>query len=106
MALHPTLLLADEPTSALDVTNGAQVARLLRDLCDRQGISILMVTHNIGLAAAIGDRIAVMRRGKLVEYGTQEQVIGSPREGVYGKTAGVCSEVGQMMVFGRKERVR
>ena len=80
MALHPTLLLADEPTSALDVTNGAQVARLLRDLCDRQGISILMVTHNIGLAAAIGDRIAVMRRGKLVEYGTQEQVIGSPRE--------------------------
>ena len=80
MALQPTLLLADEPTSALDVTNGAQVARLLRDLCDRQGISILMVTHNIGLAAAIGDRIAVMRRGKLVEDGTQEQVIGSPRE--------------------------
>lgn len=80
MALRPSLLLCDEPTSALDVTNGAQVARLLRDLCEKQGVSILMVTHNIGLAAAIGDRIAVMRQGNLVEVGTREQIIHAPHE--------------------------
>ena len=80
MALRPSLLLCDEPTSALDVTNGAQVARLLRDLCEKQGVSILMVTHNIGLAAAIGDRIAVMRQGNLVEVGTREQIIHTPHE--------------------------
>ncbi|HIT79894.1 MAG TPA: hypothetical protein IAC40_06400 [Candidatus Faecivivens stercorigallinarum] len=79
-ALQPSVLLCDEPTSALDVTSGAQAARLLRNLCDSQGISILMVTHNIGLAAAIGDRIAVMYRGELVEEGTGEQIMRSPSE--------------------------
>ena len=67
IAFSPRLLLADEPTSALDVTTQAQIARELMKLGKQNGVSIVMVTHNLGLAAYMSDRILVMRRGRVVD---------------------------------------
>lgn len=80
MTLRPKLLLCDEPTSALDVTIQAQVVRLMQQLHRQYGTAILMVTHNIGLAAYMGDQIAVMRQGKLVEWGTRDEILLSPQD--------------------------
>jgi peptide/nickel transport system ATP-binding protein len=80
MSLQPELLLADEPTSALDVTVQAQVIRQMLELRQKYGTTIIMVTHNMGVAAYISDRIAVMQNGKLVEWGPTETVIGAPKE--------------------------
>ena len=75
MFFSPALLLADEPTSALDVTTQAQVVNELMDICRKDGTSIVMVTHNLGVAAYMSDQIMVMRYGKVLEHGTAEQVI-------------------------------
>ena len=80
LSLHPRLLLADEPTSALDVTVQAQVVRELAQLCRSEGATIIMVTHNMGVAANISDKIGVMRSGRLVEWGTAREVITNPQE--------------------------
>ncbi len=78
MLLHPSLILADEPTSALDVTVQAQVVSQIRELREKYGTAVIFVTHNMGVASYIADRIAVMEKGKLVELGTRDQVIESP----------------------------
>lgn len=78
LALHPRLLLADEPTSALDVTVQAQVVKELAQLCRSEGATIIIVTHNMGVAAHISDKIGVMQNGKLVEWGTADDVIYHP----------------------------
>ena len=75
MFFSPALLLADEPTSALDVTTQAQVVNELMDICRNDGTSIVMVTHNLGVAAYMSDQIMVMRNGKGLEHGTAEEVI-------------------------------
>ena len=80
LALHPRLLLADEPTSALDVTVQAQVVKELAQLCREEQATIIIVTHNMGVAAHISDKIGVMQNGRLVEWGTAKEVIESPRE--------------------------
>ena len=79
MSMNPKLLLADEPTSALDVTIQAQVVQEMLNMRDELGTAIIIVTHNMGVASKIADYIAVMRHGKLVEFGTREQVIDNPR---------------------------
>ncbi|MDO5350282.1 MAG: ABC transporter ATP-binding protein [Lachnospiraceae bacterium] len=79
MTMAPELLLADEPTSALDVTIQAQVVRQMKELREQLGTSIILVTHNMGLASYLADHIAVMRKGKLMEWGTRDQVIYQPR---------------------------
>lgn len=79
MSLRPKLLLGDEPTSALDVTVQAQVVRQMLDLRDQYGTSLLLVTHNMGVAAYMSDYIGVMQKGKLVEWGTSEEVIRAPK---------------------------
>ncbi len=79
MACHPKLLIADEPTTALDVTIQAQILKLLRDFRDRLGMSILLITHNLGIVSQIADRIAVMYAGQIVETGTVAQVLRDPR---------------------------
>lgn len=79
MLLHPKLILADEPTSALDVTVQAQVVAEIRSLTDNYGTSVIFVTHNMGVASYIADRIAVMQSGVLVETGTRDQVILHPQ---------------------------
>jgi len=78
MSLKPRLLLADEPTSALDVTVQAQVIRQMMELRELYGTAIVMVTHNIGVAAYLSDRIGVMQRGRLVELGPAAEVIDRP----------------------------
>ena len=79
MSLKPKLLLGDEPTSALDVTVQAQVIRQMLDLRDKYGTTLLLVTHNMGVAAYMSDYIGVMQKGKLVEWGKAEDVINHPQ---------------------------
>ncbi|MDI2125622.1 ABC transporter ATP-binding protein [Yinghuangia seranimata] len=75
----PRLLLADEPTTALDVTSQAEVVTLLADLRERFGTGLLFVTHDLGLAAAISDRVYVMYAGRIVETGPSESIFARPR---------------------------
>ncbi len=79
MVPRPALLLADEPTSALDVTVQKQVVEELLDLRAAFGTAIVLVTHNIGVVERMADRVAVMRRGRLVEWGDRDQVLRAPR---------------------------
>ncbi len=79
MACDPSLLIADEPTTALDVTIQAQILALMGRLQKETGMSILFVTHNLGVVAQYADAIAVMYAGRIVEEGTAEQLIRSPR---------------------------
>jgi oligopeptide/dipeptide ABC transporter ATP-binding protein len=67
LAAQPRMLIADEPTTALDVTTQAQILALLADLTGRLGMAMLLITHNLGIAAAVADRVAVMYAGRLVE---------------------------------------
>ena len=68
LASEPKLLVADEPTTALDVTIQAQILDLLRDLKQRLGMAMLLITHNLGLAGDMADREAVMYAGQIVEF--------------------------------------
>ena len=77
--LRPQLLLADEPTSALDATIQLQVLDELRALKERTGTAILLITHNIGVVRHIADRVAVMCKGKIVEQGSVDEVLGNPQ---------------------------
>lgn len=85
MSLKPTLLLADEPTSALDVTIQAQVVQMLLDFRKQYGTTMIIVTHNIGLAYHVADKIAVMKQGEVVEIGLAKEVITNPKHD-YTKT--------------------
>jgi len=78
LSTKPKLLIADEPTTALDVTIQAQVLELMKDLVDEFHMSILFITHDLGVIAQTADRVAVMYLGNLVETGTVRQVINSP----------------------------
>lgn len=88
MLLRPRLLLADEPTSALDVTVQLQVLREMKKLRDMYGTSIVLVTHNIGVVNYLADHVAVMHQGKLVEYGTKEDVLNNPQDAYTKKLIG------------------
>ncbi|MEC9341752.1 MAG: ABC transporter ATP-binding protein [Pseudomonadota bacterium] len=79
LSREPQLLIADEPTTALDVTTQAQILTLLKRLQAEHGMGILLVTHDLGVAAAIADRIAVMRAGEIVETASREQFFTAPR---------------------------
>ena len=79
LACKPQLLLADEPTTALDATVQIQILLLLRELQRDLGLSVIFVTHDIGAAVEVADRIAVMYAGRIVEEGTARELIRSPR---------------------------
>ncbi len=80
MTAAPRLLLADEPTSALDVTIQAQVVRQMKELRDKYGASMILVTHNMGVASYLSDWIGVMKNSRLVEFGSRDDVILRPRD--------------------------
>ena len=80
IALKPELLICDEAVSALDLTIRAQVLDLLGDLKRKLGLSMIFITHDIGVVQHVADRIIVMNKGRIVEEGTCEQVLGNPRE--------------------------
>ena len=79
LACKPDILIADEPTTALDVTIQADIMDLLKDLQEKLGMSIILVTHDLGIAAEIGDRIQVMYAGEIIESGTKEEIFTNPR---------------------------
>ena len=75
MTYSPKLLLADEPTSALDVTTQAQIVRQMMELRDEYGTSIIVVTHNLGVAAYMSDYIVVMKQGKIEDEGHRDDLL-------------------------------
>lgn len=79
LACNPDLLIADEPTTALDVTIQAQVLDMMRGLRDKYGTSMIMITHDLGIVAEICDTVAIVYGGKVIEYGTLEDVYNNTR---------------------------
>lgn len=78
-ACEPDLVIADEPTTALDVTIQAQIMTLLKDLQKSAGKTFILITHNMALVSEVADHVAVMYLGRIVEYGTVEQVLRTPK---------------------------
>lgn len=78
LSCNPEILIADEPTTALDVTIQAQILQLLMDIRRERGLSIILITHDLGIVAQTCDRIAVMRDGRLVEQGAKRQILKAP----------------------------
>ncbi len=79
LACEPKLLIADEPTTALDVTIQAQILELMVELKNKIGMSIIMITHDLGIVANMCEKIAVMYAGKIVEYGTTDEIFYNPK---------------------------
>lgn len=79
LACEPKLLIADEPTTALDVTIQAQILELMMELREKLGMSIIMITHDLGVVARMCEKIAVMYAGRIVEYGTTEEIFYNPQ---------------------------
>jgi oligopeptide transport system ATP-binding protein len=79
LACDPDLLICDEPTTALDVTIQAKILELIKDIQKRTGISVIYITHDLGVVAKVADFVEVMYAGKVVERGTTEEVFYDPR---------------------------
>lgn len=94
MAFHPALLLADEPTSALDVTTQAQIVRLMMNLRREAGTAIIVITHNLALAAYMSDKIVVMKNGEIVDQGDREKVLQNPDDPYTKKLLGAVPVLG------------
>lgn len=78
IALEPDIVIADEPTTALDVVIQAQILNLLKKLYREKNLSIILITHDLGVVAELAEKVAVMYAGKIVEYGTADQVYNNP----------------------------
>ncbi len=102
LSCRPALLIADEPTTALDVTVQAQLLELLRALQAELGTAVLFITHNLGVAAEIADRIAVMYAGRIVEQGPAEAIFTTPR---MPYTAGLLGSVPRLVLDEREMRL-
>ena len=94
ITFHPQLLLADEPTSALDVTTQAQIVKELARIVKESGTAMIMVTHNIGVAAYMSDKIMVMSQGQVRDYGPAEQVINHPTDDYTRQLLAAVPEIG------------
>src|SRR5688500_16180780 len=79
LACNPSLILADEPTTALDVTIQAQILELMRDLAQRLGVAMLIITHNLGVVARYADRVNVMYAGRIIEQASAAELYANPR---------------------------
>ncbi|BBN98465.1 ABC transporter ATP-binding protein [Sporolactobacillus terrae] len=79
LACNPKILIADEPTTALDVTIQAQILDLMRDLQEKTGTAIILITHDLGVVANLAKRVAVMYGGKIVETGTLDEIFYNPK---------------------------
>ncbi|MGH6944239.1 MAG: ABC transporter ATP-binding protein [Geminicoccaceae bacterium] len=79
LSCNPKLIIADEPTTALDVTIQAQILELMKDLSERLGVALVVITHNLGVVARYADRVNVMYAGKIVETGPTTRIYARPR---------------------------
>ncbi|MGW6359756.1 dipeptide ABC transporter ATP-binding protein [Streptomyces sp. NPDC055092] len=80
LAAEPRIIVCDEAVSALDVTTQAQVTGLLRELQDELGLALVFIAHDLAVVRQVSDRVAVMRKGRVVEYGTVDEVYGAPQD--------------------------
>jgi oligopeptide/dipeptide ABC transporter ATP-binding protein len=96
MVLQPSLLVADEPVSSLDASVRGEILQLLLGLSRENGMTVLVVTHDLGLAWNIADRVAVMYLGRIVEIGTTEQILAEPRHPYTKALLSVVPEAGRM----------
>ena len=94
LTFHPKIILADEPTSALDVITQAQIVKEIMELRKAFDTSIIMVTHNLGVAAYISDKIIVMQNGKIVDAGNKNEVIENPKSNYTKKLLAAVPEIG------------
>ncbi len=96
LSCRPKILIADEPTTALDVTVQAQILELIRQLQDEDGMSVLFITHDMGVVAEIADRVLVMWHGKKVEEGTTPSLFAAPQHPYTRSLIGAVPELGSM----------
>lgn len=94
MCFSPKLLLADEPTSALDVTTQAQVVKEMMNICYEDDTAIIIVTHNLGVAAYMADHIIVMQNGHVMEEGTSAQIVNEPQTDYTRKLLAAAPQIG------------
>jgi ABC-type glutathione transport system ATPase component/ABC-type dipeptide/oligopeptide/nickel transport system permease subunit len=104
LACSPKLLIADEPTTALDVTVQAQILELIKELQKEEGMSVLFITHDMGVVAEIADRTVVMYNGKAVETGTTEEIFARPKHPYTRALLSAVPKLGSM--DGRKRPMR
>jgi peptide/nickel transport system ATP-binding protein len=105
LALNPGLIVADEPTTALDVTVQAEILELLRDLRDKYGTSIVLITHNMGVVADLADRVVVMYRGDVVEEAPARVLFAEPKQDYTRKLLAAVPHLGRNSASeGLKER--
>ncbi|MED3624102.1 ABC transporter ATP-binding protein [Neobacillus thermocopriae] len=97
LVCKPDVLIADEPTTALDVTIQAQILELFRDIQKKTGVSIILITHDLGVVAQVADRIAVMYAGRIVEIGTRREIFYQPQ---HPYTKGLLQSVPRLDVEG------
>jgi peptide/nickel transport system ATP-binding protein len=95
LALNPGLIVADEPTTALDVTVQAEILELLRDLRDKYGTSIVLITHNMGVVADLADRVVVMYQGDVVEEAPAKSLFAEPRQDYTKKLLAAVPHLGR-----------
>ena len=93
MVSKPDLLIADEPTTALDVTTQAQVLGLIKDLQAETGMAVVLVTHDLGVVANMADKVVVMNKGRVMEAGSAQAVLGSPAHGYTKKLFAAAPEI-------------
>ena len=103
IACNPRVLVADEPTTALDVTVQAGILDLLRDLRDRLGAAIVLITHDLGVVADVADRVMVMYAGRVVERGEVHEFFAHPR---HQYSVGLLGAVPAARVHGTRQRLR
>ena len=94
MTYRPKLLLADEPTSALDVTTQAQIVRQMMELRDEYGTSIIVVTHDIGVAAYMADKVVVMKDGRIEDQGPREYILNASTNAYTRRLIGAVPSLG------------
>lgn len=99
LSCNPEILIADEPTSALDVTIQAQILEIIKELSERLGTAVIMITHDLGVVAGTCDRINVMYAGRIVEKGDADEIFGDPK---HPYTKGLISSVPRLDRPGKK----
>ncbi len=104
MTFSPKLLIADEPTSALDVTTQSQIIRNMLELREKFNTGIIMVTHNLAIAAYISDKIIVMKDGKIVEQGSRDNIINNPKDEYTKELLNLC-QIGRRNYMSKSKNI-